>query len=114
MNDLNLTFLEEITKGNRDRLRLLAESFMMEAPAACDRLRSLVDRKSFDEVKAEAHSAKPLYHSIGSSEAVKVIDRIEQYVLVPFFHELLILEVNQLGQLTTQLCDQIRQELLLQ
>lgn len=112
MNDFSMTFLEEITNGNRQKLQALAESFLTEAPAGCDRLRTILGRANYHDLKTEAHSLKPLYQSVGSNAALKSVERIEEYAAQPYFHELVPVEVDHLSDLTTHLCNQIKAAVL--
>ena len=105
---LNLDFLYEITNGNEAKLVNLIKSFIQEAPLTCEKLNSSVINKKYESIKAEMHSSKPMYMSVGADSALAIIERIENYSSSPLFYELLPIEIENLSSLTNELCSTLR------
>ena len=105
---LNLDFLYEITNGNEAKLVNLIQSFIQEAPQTCEKLNSSVMNKKYDSIKAEVHSSKPLFMSVGANSALAIIERIENYSSSPLFYELLPIEIGNLDTLTHELCSTLK------
>jgi HPt (histidine-containing phosphotransfer) domain-containing protein len=108
MNHFDLAFLKEITNGNKDKLHLFINTFILSAPAVITNLRNLNTEKKYDLVKSEAHSAKPLFNSIGNLSTVRILDRIENYSTNPLLHELISVELDYLSEITEDVCTNLR------
>ncbi len=103
--ELNLEFLLEITNGNKEKLNLIIKTFLEEAPLACEKMNTFILSKSYENLKSEAHSAKPLFLSVGASSAINSIENIENYCTSSLYYELLPIEIKQLLLQTTEICD---------
>jgi hypothetical protein len=105
MNTLyNLDFIHEITNGKKDIMKKLLENFIQDAPAAVYKLQHLDSLKKYEEMKMEAHSAKPLFNSIAALDAIRAIEKIETYCSSPVFYELITIEMSNLSHITKQIC----------
>lgn len=96
---INLHFLEEISAGDRQKLRKLLTTFMQEAPKAFELISKSFSEKKFEELGHAAHTVKPLYLSIGSDKAGAIIKNLEDYSRSAIYRELIPVEILELEKI---------------
>lgn len=103
----NLKFLEEISAGDKDKLKRLMLTFLEEAPKTVIKLRDLYKIRNFDDMHMTAHAAKPLYLSIGADKASVIIKNLETYTRSAFFRELIPVEIEALDKVNNEICSEM-------
>lgn len=103
----NLDYIVEITNGKKDKINLILQKFMFDAPASVKKLNELHDQKNMTGLKGAAHSMKPIFSSIGAESAINAIDQIEQFCSSPVFYELIQIELGHLDKICYAICKDI-------
>lgn len=103
----NLKFLEEISAGDQQKLKHLMQTFIDEAPKALNKLKDLQKVRNFDDMYQVVHTAKPLYHSVGSEKATAIIGNLENYSRSAFFRELIPVEIQELDKISSEICQEM-------
>lgn len=106
-NTFNLKFLEEISAGDNDKLKRLMQTFLDEAPKTVIKLRELYKNRNFEDMYMTAHTAKPLYLSIGAEKAAVIIKNLESYTRSAFFQELIPVEIEELDKINSEICSEM-------
>jgi|GEM_PF-6332477 len=107
----NLDFIIEITNGKQEKINMILEKFLLDAPVSVKNLDSSFRQKKMDNLKREAHSIKPIFRSVGADAAIRAIEQIEQYCSSPVFYELIQIELDQLDKISYAVCQQINLKL---
>ncbi|HRO44636.1 response regulator [Agriterribacter sp.] len=75
----NLSFLEDVSKGNRHMLREMIHVFVEQAPAAVSQLKTAYNNHNFNEMYAIAHRIKPDIDNLDIVSLKDDIRKIEMF-----------------------------------
>lgn len=109
-NLVNLSFLENFTKGSSEKRNQYINLYLKTAPQLFSDLQTLFDKKEWDELYVKAHSLKPQVLYMGISNLSGLLIQIEEIAkqkgtkneLGPLVHEAIkcndraMVELNQI------------------
>jgi HPt (histidine-containing phosphotransfer) domain-containing protein len=75
----NLTFLEKITRGDKEKMSRYIGMFVNQTPLQLNLMTSYLDKQKWDELRVAAHTLKPQITYMGITKLEDVIKHIEQY-----------------------------------
>ncbi|MEO9887256.1 MAG: Hpt domain-containing protein [Balneola sp.] len=79
MNDIDLSYLNEVTGGSAEIIKEMLVLFLKETPEQIEVLREKSEQKEWDSVKAEAHKLKPTFLYVGVSDIHMKLGKVEAY-----------------------------------
>jgi HPt (histidine-containing phosphotransfer) domain-containing protein len=76
---IDLTYLKEISMGDKDMIVEMINVFLEEYDDALDDMDQLHDRENWEKLRARAHKFKPNLAYMGISVGTKRIEELEQH-----------------------------------
>jgi signal transduction histidine kinase/CheY-like chemotaxis protein len=73
----NLTYLKNISGGNKKFISEIIELFMSQTPAAIKNMRKHLQNNDYQKIASEAHKIKPSFNFLGIAELEEIAGRIE-------------------------------------
>lgn len=104
----NLKFLEEISGGDKEKLKYMMEAFIAEAPKYMEKIKEAHVSRDFDALHRVSHALKPLYLSIGAEKATLILKNIENYSRSAFYRELIPVEIQELDKINKEICQDLK------
>lgn len=80
-NFIDLTFLEGATKGNKEYMIEIIDTFLEQTKKALNTIRSSIDKKDWHTVNQTAHQIRPSFGYIKIKDLENLIILIESYAL---------------------------------
>lgn len=75
--ELDLTYLEEVTGGSEEIIKEMLELFLNDTPQQIALIKENSEKKNWDVVRSEAHKLKPSFLYIGLMDAHKKLEELE-------------------------------------
>lgn len=75
--NIDLSYLEEVTGGSTEIIKQLLELFLDETPDQIKKLYESCGKSEWEEVRSEAHKLKPTFLYVGLQEAHELLAEIE-------------------------------------
>ncbi|MEP1151740.1 MAG: Hpt domain-containing protein [Balneola sp.] len=75
--NIDLTYLEEVTGGSTEIIKQLLELFLNDTPDQIQKLYNNCAKADWDEVRADAHKLKPTFLYVGLKNAHELLAQIE-------------------------------------
>ncbi len=91
---VDLTFLEEFTKGDISKMKRYIALYLDVAPETFSKMRRNLDEKDWNHLRINAHSLKPQADFMGLLNLKKVLKQIEDSINQNQFDNLTILYGN--------------------
>jgi HPt (histidine-containing phosphotransfer) domain-containing protein len=76
---IDLSYLEEVTGGSSEIIQEMLELFLSETPVQLESLKEHITQSNWDEIKAEAHKAKPTFLYVGLKNSHNNLVSIENH-----------------------------------
>lgn len=75
---VNLTYLEQITDGDREMLLEMLDLFIRDIPIHMKKIQDSYSASNFEEIRREAHKMKPTLQYVGLTGMSEKIKELEQ------------------------------------
>ena len=92
---VDFTFLENFTKGNKDKMKRYINMYLDIAPKILEQMNQHVEDKDWEQLKIKAHSLKPQAEFIGVVKLKTILVDIEKGVAEQNYDALA--QLNQLA-----------------
>lgn len=76
-NELDLSYLEEITGGSSEMIAEMLQLFVNDTPAQISCIEKNVKDEDWDAVRAEAHKLKPTFQYMGMDDTHLLVAEVE-------------------------------------
>ena len=76
-NELDLSYLEEVTGGSSEMIVEMLELFKNETPEQLSSIEENIANQDWDKVRAEAHKLKPTFQYVGMESSYQLITAVE-------------------------------------
>ena len=77
---VDLSYLEEFTRGDKQKLRRYLDMYLKTAPQVIDEFSGLLSQQNYDDLKLKAHSIKPQAQYLGIAALKDVLVEIESII----------------------------------
>jgi HPt (histidine-containing phosphotransfer) domain-containing protein len=101
VNYVDLSYLEEFTRGDEQKLRRYLDMYLRTAPPVIKEFHHLLQKQNLDDLQLKAHSIKPQAQYLGIAALHDVLIEIESIIR---YHgnkdklPLLIAEADRIGK----------------
>ena len=93
-NLIDLTFLQEITGGDKKQMQVFIQRFLNEVPATLQIIDKHLEKKNYTEIKKQLHVFRPQVEMMGIKNAVQLLQETENSISQNVSHNLLVSQLK--------------------
>ncbi|WP_026998918.1 PAS domain-containing hybrid sensor histidine kinase/response regulator [Eisenibacter elegans] len=101
---VDFEYLNDLTDGSQELCEEISRIFIENAPQAIEAMRQSLSQEHFEQLRKQAHKARPLFHTIGVHQANELLSEIEGYRQTPPDLAFLSERLEAIAQIYTQVC----------
>lgn len=107
---IDLTYLNEFTEGDKERLDRFISLFLSKVPGTLETINKAVQDSDFEKVRIAAHSLKPQLRFTGIQQGLDLAEEIEHYCSGTVDMEQLMLMVTKLSEICGKAYRELEEE----
>ena len=78
LGEADLSYLEDLSGGNRDFMREIIDMFVVQTPGDLQQLETLIDQRDWQQAASQAHRIKPTLNYVGANALRDELQQLER------------------------------------